>query len=90
MTDAIRARNAAVGGFVPPRELEEYADRYAEHFALTRTDGLLEIRMHTGGAAARFSHRPPVVPVMTRSRVLPPRRPISHARQDRTCIRVNR
>lgn len=55
MTDAIRDRDAAVGGFVQPRGLQEYSGRYAEHFSLSRTGGVLEIRMHTGGGAARFS-----------------------------------
>lgn len=35
--------------------LEDYADRYRDHFVLTRTDGVLEIRMHTGGGPAMFS-----------------------------------
>ena len=39
---------------VDPR-LNDYADRYRNHFALTRTGGVLEIRMHTDGGPARFS-----------------------------------
>jgi enoyl-CoA hydratase/carnithine racemase len=55
VTDAINARDAALGGFINPRGLHEYADRYAGHFALSRSDGILEIRAHTNGGAARWS-----------------------------------
>jgi hypothetical protein len=55
MTEALRARDAAVPGFVDGRQLTEYADRYAEHFAIDRDAGILTVRMHTGGGAARFS-----------------------------------
>lgn len=34
---------------------DSQAGRYAEHFALSRGEGVLEIRMHTGDGAARFS-----------------------------------
>jgi enoyl-CoA hydratase/carnithine racemase len=38
------------------RTLDEYADRYARNFALSRDQaGVLEIRMHTGGGPALFS-----------------------------------
>ncbi len=50
MTDPICDRDAAVGGFVAPRGLREYAGRYAEHFALSRAEGVLEIRRHTSEA----------------------------------------
>jgi enoyl-CoA hydratase/carnithine racemase len=46
---------STVGGFVPPAGLAEYADRYAEHFAIRRRDGIVELRMHTAGGPAVFS-----------------------------------
>ncbi len=55
VSDAIRDRDAAVGGFISPRPLDEYAARYAEYFCLSRADGILEIRMHADGGPARFS-----------------------------------
>jgi enoyl-CoA hydratase/carnithine racemase len=53
--DVLRARDASVGGFIKPRQLEDYAGRYAEHFVLTRTAGVLEIRTHANGQPAPFS-----------------------------------
>jgi enoyl-CoA hydratase/carnithine racemase len=55
VTDAIDRRDAAVGGFIPARTLEEYAPRYSQHFALSRSDGVLEIRMHTNDGPALLS-----------------------------------
>ncbi|MEV6156887.1 enoyl-CoA hydratase/isomerase family protein [Nonomuraea sp. NPDC052129] len=36
-------------------ELEEYAARYAKHFVMERHDGVLLLRMHTGGGPAVMS-----------------------------------
>jgi enoyl-CoA hydratase/carnithine racemase len=44
-----------IGGFVSPPALADYADRYAEHFAVRRSDGIVEVRMHTAGGPADFS-----------------------------------
>ncbi len=46
--------HAAVGGFVARPRFEEYSQKYAEHFVMTREDGILELRMHTDGGPARF------------------------------------
>jgi enoyl-CoA hydratase/carnithine racemase len=42
--------------FVPDEPLESYAERFAEHFVLSRTDdGILEVHMHTRGGEAVWS-----------------------------------
>jgi enoyl-CoA hydratase/carnithine racemase len=41
--------------YVPYVPLADYRDRFAEHFVLDRNDGVLEVRMHTGGAEAVWS-----------------------------------
>ncbi|GAA1639847.1 enoyl-CoA hydratase/isomerase family protein [Actinoplanes couchii] len=46
---------ARAGRFVEPPHLDHYAERYADYFAFTRRDGILEMRMHTGGDAVRYS-----------------------------------
>lgn len=34
-------------GYVPPAPFEEYSQRYAEFFKMSRQDGIIELRMHT-------------------------------------------
>ncbi|TQS46204.1 enoyl-CoA hydratase/isomerase family protein [Cryptosporangium phraense] len=46
--------HAQVGGYVPRPQLDDYARKYADYFAMQRRDGILELRMHTGGGPARF------------------------------------
>ncbi|MQY29104.1 enoyl-CoA hydratase/isomerase family protein [Nocardia aurantia] len=46
--------HATVGGFVARPRFEEYSRKYADHFAMTREDGILELRMHTDGGPAQF------------------------------------
>lgn len=41
--------------FVPHIPLEEYRARFAEHFVMERTDGVLEVRFHTEGGEAYWS-----------------------------------
>jgi enoyl-CoA hydratase/carnithine racemase len=42
------------GGYVPRPSFEVYAEKYSRYFAMRRRDGILELRMHTGGGPARF------------------------------------
>ncbi|HEY0450854.1 enoyl-CoA hydratase/isomerase family protein [Actinophytocola sp.] len=42
------------GGYVRRPRFAEYAEKYADHFAMRRHDGIIELRMHTGGGPARF------------------------------------
>lgn len=56
MNESLDERDRRVGGFVRPRQLVEYADRYGEHFRLTRTaDGILTVRAHFQDGPARWS-----------------------------------
>jgi enoyl-CoA hydratase/carnithine racemase len=55
MTESLQEWDQRVGGFVSPPALKEYRDRYAEHFAIRRRDGIVELRMHTEGGPAIFS-----------------------------------
>jgi enoyl-CoA hydratase/carnithine racemase len=45
---------ARAGRHVPRPRFEDYADKYAEYFAMTRRDGIIELRMHTGGGPAEY------------------------------------
>lgn len=36
-------------GYVPPPSFEEYSAKYAEFFAMTRENGIIELRLHTEG-----------------------------------------
>ena len=40
---------------VEDMQLEEYRDRFKEHFIMQRKNGILEIRMHTEGGEAKWS-----------------------------------
>ena len=40
---------------VEDMQLEEYRDRFKEHFIMQRENGILEIRMHTEGGEAKWS-----------------------------------
>jgi enoyl-CoA hydratase/carnithine racemase len=56
MTEAIRDRDRRLGNVVDGRTLEEYGQRFQDHFALSRDeDGVLVIRAHTAGGAAAWS-----------------------------------
>ncbi|MEU2090188.1 enoyl-CoA hydratase/isomerase family protein [Nocardia beijingensis] len=41
-------------GYVSRPRLDDYAQKYADYFVMTRRDGILQLRMHTGGGPARF------------------------------------
>ncbi|USI77629.1 enoyl-CoA hydratase/isomerase family protein [Sphingopyxis sp. USTB-05] len=41
--------------FVPHIPLDQYGAVFAEHFAMTRRDGVIEVRFHTGGDEALWS-----------------------------------
>lgn len=45
----------AVGGFVARPVFEEYAEKYADYFVMRRENGVIELRMHTGGGPATFN-----------------------------------
>jgi enoyl-CoA hydratase/carnithine racemase len=45
---------ARAGRYVPRPRLEDYAEKYADYFAMTRRDGIIELRMHTDGGPAVF------------------------------------
>lgn len=50
------ARAAAEAmGFVKPPALEDYRDKYATFFKMERSDGVLEVTMHTEGGPAVYS-----------------------------------
>lgn len=55
MSLEIERRNQALGNFVASPSLQEYAPRFAGHFLLTRDDGVLTVRMHTGNGPALWS-----------------------------------
>ncbi|NUR85281.1 MAG: enoyl-CoA hydratase/isomerase family protein [Nonomuraea sp.] len=46
--------HASEGGYVRRPRLEEYADKYRDYFVMERRDGILQLRMHTGGGPATF------------------------------------
>jgi enoyl-CoA hydratase/carnithine racemase len=50
--DDWQARN---GRYVPRPRFEDYAVKYADYFAMTRRDGIIELRMHTGDGPAVYS-----------------------------------
>ncbi len=41
--------------FVPDVPFAEYQERFKDHFVMTRTDGIIEVRMHSRGETARWS-----------------------------------
>jgi enoyl-CoA hydratase/carnithine racemase len=49
--DDWQARN---GRYVPRPRFEDYAEKYADYFAMTRRDGVIELRMHTDGGPAVY------------------------------------
>jgi enoyl-CoA hydratase/carnithine racemase len=49
--DDWQARN---GRYVPHPRFEDYAEKYADYFAMTRRDGIIELRMHTEGGPAVY------------------------------------
>ncbi|WP_329175710.1 enoyl-CoA hydratase/isomerase family protein [Streptomyces sp. NBC_01477] len=49
--DDWQARN---GRYVPTPRFEDYAEKYADHFVMTRRDGIIELRMHTRGGPAVY------------------------------------
>ena len=46
--------HARTGGYVPRPSFDVYAQKYRDYFAMRRRDGIIELRMHTGGGPARF------------------------------------
>jgi enoyl-CoA hydratase/carnithine racemase len=46
--------HARTGGYVDRPRFDDYAAKYADHFAMRRRDGIIEVRMHTGGGPAVF------------------------------------
>ncbi|WP_027344169.1 enoyl-CoA hydratase/isomerase family protein [Hamadaea tsunoensis] len=46
--------HARSGGFVARPQFDEYAEKYADYFAMRRRDGIIELRMHTQGGPAQF------------------------------------
>jgi enoyl-CoA hydratase/carnithine racemase len=55
MSEQVREWHDRLGGFAGRPDLKEYAERYADHFAMRRRDGIIELRMHTMGGPAVFS-----------------------------------
>lgn len=55
MSDAIAKRDRDLGNFVPGPSLGSYRDRFAGHFVLDRSDGVLTVRAHRDGQAALWS-----------------------------------
>ncbi|MFG1776214.1 enoyl-CoA hydratase/isomerase family protein [Micromonospora sp. NPDC049051] len=47
--------HARSGGYVQRPNFESYAAKYADYFVMQRRDGIIELRMHTGGGPAQFS-----------------------------------
>jgi enoyl-CoA hydratase/carnithine racemase len=55
VSDAIARRDRDLGDFIPGPSLGDYQARFAGHFRLQRHDGVLVIRTHRDGQAARWS-----------------------------------
>jgi enoyl-CoA hydratase/carnithine racemase len=55
MSEAIAGRDRELGNFIPGPSLDDYRSRFSSHFQLDRHDGVLTIRMHSHGQAARWS-----------------------------------
>jgi enoyl-CoA hydratase/carnithine racemase len=55
MSIEIERRNQVLGNFVSSPSLQEYAPRFAGHFALSRDGGVLTVRMHTRNGPAFWS-----------------------------------
>jgi hypothetical protein len=55
VSEEIARRDRDLGDFIPGPSLGDYRDRFAGHFRLERHDGILTIRMHRDGRAARWS-----------------------------------
>ena len=43
-------------GLLKPPALEDYRDKYATFFKMERSDGVLEVTMHTEGGPGRLLH----------------------------------
>src|SRR5689334_15244805 len=46
--------HARSGDFLPRPKFDDYAEKYAPYFVMTRRDGIIELRMHTDGGPAMF------------------------------------
>ncbi|MGD0699737.1 MAG: enoyl-CoA hydratase/isomerase family protein [Trebonia sp.] len=55
MSEAIAGRDRDLGNFIPGPSLGDYRSRFGSHFQVDRQDGILTIRMHSDGQAARWS-----------------------------------
>jgi len=55
MSEAIAGRDRDLGDFIAGPSLNDYRDRFAGHFQLERHGGILIIRTHQDGLAARWS-----------------------------------
>jgi enoyl-CoA hydratase/carnithine racemase len=54
MSTELNNLRARLGGFVRRPAFEEYAEKYSDHFVMERRDGIIQLRMHTGGGPALF------------------------------------
>jgi len=45
---------ARAGRYVARPQFEDYAEKYADYFAMTRHNGIIELRMHTDGGPADY------------------------------------
>jgi enoyl-CoA hydratase/carnithine racemase len=54
MSSELNDLHARLGGFVKRPEFDDYAEKYADHFAMERRDGIIQVRMHTDGGPALF------------------------------------
>jgi len=46
--------HARAGGYVPTPSFDAYAQKYSQHFVMSRRDGIIELRMHADGGPAQF------------------------------------
>lgn len=54
MSSELNDFHARLGGFVQRPEFDDYAEKYADHFVMERRNGIIQVRMHTGGGPALF------------------------------------
>lgn len=47
--------HARLGGFVSRPDIEQYAEKYAEHITISRHEGIIEARLHAHGGPAVYS-----------------------------------
>jgi enoyl-CoA hydratase/carnithine racemase len=54
MPEELDEWHARSGGYVRRPAFAAYAEKYADYFVMQRRDGIIELRMHTGGGPAQF------------------------------------